>query len=184
MESTVLSGWVNLLGAQPPLRGWLIAEAFGDNYEAFEKLTQIQNDPNSQFREIAGKTVSSIIARYATEPASMGNMEYPLEQALKTDPATNSLDNLKFYFAITGYVPSRVFLLKYIFNESRFSKADRIDFAMKAVVSDPSISVRNYACFLVSKEAKLSKGLGGMPDYIAWWNENKSQYSNTSTNRP
>jgi hypothetical protein len=27
----------------------LITEAFGDNYQAFEKLTQIQNDPNSQF---------------------------------------------------------------------------------------------------------------------------------------
>jgi hypothetical protein len=162
----------------------LIAEAFGDNYEAFEKLTQIQNDPNSQFREIARKTVSSIIERYASEPAILANVGYPLDQIIHSDPATNSLENLKLYFSVVQFVPARVAMLKDVYNDSRFSKADRIDFAIKAAASDPSISVRNYALFLVSQEAKLNKLLNGVPDYIAWWNENKSRYSNTSTNHP
>jgi hypothetical protein len=110
-------------------------------------------------------------------------MGYPLEQTLKTDPATNTLESLNFHYATTGFVPTRVFLLKYIYNESRFSKAGRIDFAIKVIASDPSISVRDYACFLVNKEANVNKVLG-IPDYIAWWNENKSRYSNTSTNHP
>ena len=163
----------------------LIAEAFGDNYEALEKLVQIQNDPSSQFQEIASKTIGSILARYAAEPASFANMGYPLERVLKTDLATNSLDQLKSYFVLAGsrFAPVRVYLLKYIYNESRFPKADRIDFAINIMSSDPSISVRNYACFLVDDEAKLGK-VFGMPSYISWWNENKSKYSNTSTNHP
>jgi hypothetical protein len=164
----------------------LISEAFGDNYAAFEKLTQIQNDPNSQFREIAEKTVISIIARYASEPATFQNMGYDLEKTMHSDPATNSLENLKLNFSNLQFSPARIFLLKYVYDETRFSKADRIDFVVKVMSSDPSISVRNYSCFLISQEPKvnISKTLNGIPDYIAWWNNNKSNYSNISTNHP
>jgi hypothetical protein len=158
----------------------LIAEAFGDNFGAFEKLTQIQNDLNSPFREIAGKTVSSVITRYATEPATFENMTYPFE----FDPATNSLEQLKSYYITTGFVPAKIFLLKNIYTQDRFPKADRIGFAIKVLSSDPSISLRNYACFLVNKEAKLGCVLDGISRYIVWWNDSKSKYSNISTNHP
>jgi hypothetical protein len=50
--------------------------------------------------------------------------------------------------------------------------------------NDQSISVRNEAAFLLSKDSGIESGLEGLPAYLDWWTANKQKYTNMPAVKP
>ncbi len=151
-----------------------ISKALGDDRKAFDELAKIQDNPNSPNREIAVKTIITIMRQLSEAAVNRRN-------AIDIwDGTTNNMTTATFENFVDRYYDSlastRLHVIHQLFCQERFPLYKRISFLIDVMKKEESLVCLNQACFLLSQTKSDAKwSIIGVPLFIDWWEKNKEK---------
>jgi hypothetical protein len=149
-----------------------VLAAESDSRESFDNLKKIADDKSNRFSDMAGKTWHTIF-----EAHSLGFFQsgFTVPWLPNVDPSKLSLGELEqaYQLAETIIKPG---ILEYIWRRNDIPKLDRLDFMMKVMKTDASLSAVEYA------GRYFTEGTGQKIKPVAvqflapWWDEHRQEY--------
>lgn len=157
----------------------LMTRAYADDRVAFDRLVDLRFSSNPEISKSANNVVNMIVNLLDINFKLAKNNLTANWKGIGIEPSTNSLQQLEFLYPFET-AGAKKFLLEYIATSERFPKAERLDFVIKALQDDSSLSIKNQACEIMNDESGLGKNILGAPDYITWWKNNRLAYAITN----
>jgi hypothetical protein len=150
-----------------------VVAAQNDDRNAFDRLEKLAQEKSSAFSERAHQAWNTIFNQH-TDSIYNSNFTVPWNEGV--DPSKFSLADLTQVYtsAATELKPA---LLEYISNRSDTPERDRLDFLMKIMKSDPSLTAAEYAGRNFTRLTNLNiKPLA--IDYLSHlWNEHRQEFA-------
>jgi len=151
---------------------FILEEAKTDSRKALEDLFNIANSNDKRFSQFAEKSLVQIFTSTHVEGLIMPNVNW---SKYNLEPDKASLEQLATAF-YTEVPYTQVRMLYSIWNQSRFSKYDKISFLINVVRTTQSVKCLHQACKLLEQEAKTGKNFMAYEEFLQWWDKHKSCY--------
>jgi hypothetical protein len=148
----------------------LLTKALNDDRVSFDEIYRIATKENHEFQKTAEQAVFQIIE--GQQASKIFQFSAKWKEQYNLDPVNASL--AEFAKVYSKCIPMhRSSLIKTIWEQERFAKAERLDMLYQVITSADSIKLLNQACRLMDEEAKIGKNFVGYKKYIEWWDENR-----------
>lgn len=151
-----------------------VLAAQNDDRKSYDKLRAIAEDARSSFSSLATKAWLSVTRAHTS---SFYNSGFTFPWNKNIDPAKLDLGQLTDgYRTIPSYL--RPALLEYIENRKDISKQSRLDFFMKVITSDDSLTAEEYAgryFIALSGQPTVSNPMNA-DGLSSWWKEHRKDF--------
>lgn len=150
-----------------------IVQADNDDKDALDVLVSLANDAKSPYRGLALEVVLAVTG-HASFVLPINPI--PWEQIGFVNPDSISIESIKTKFPTLGRADIKEAVEQYVWDNTKFTKHDKLDFLIWIIENDHSIAAINNAHVLCDNEAHLKQNILGNQIYIDWWNKNKDSY--------
>lgn len=151
--------------------------AKNDDRKAFNELLSMHNN-KTRFHEVALRAIEQIVQE--VDPL----LQVRLDAQVSWESLGVSIDKSSFQEFKTAYQNAhamhRPSILSAIWEQKRFSKADKVSFLAELLVTENSLRALHRVCVLINKEANINMNILGVPNYLKWWEDNKQQFAKPS----
>jgi hypothetical protein len=150
-----------------------VVAAQNDDRNAFDRLEKLAQDKSSAFSEKALQAWNTIFNQHT---GLIYNSNFTLPWKEGVDPSKLSLADLtQVYTSVTAELKPA--LLEYISNRSDIPKRNRLDFLMKMMKSDPSLTAAEYAGRNFTTLTNLNIKPLAIEYLSQWWNEHRQEFA-------
>jgi hypothetical protein len=154
----------------------LVSGVNSDDFAAYEKLSLIES--TNLFSKQAVNLTFLTIDRMGVETLPNPNVSL-MWNNYGVDLKSAPIEQIKRAYDNAGDLRyTKKIMLEDIFNQTRFSKRERMEFCVSVLENSPSILLRAEACYLLDQEIHSNHHRLNVQWYIDWWNANKDKYTN------
>lgn len=150
-----------------------VVAAQSDDRAAFDKLQKIAEDKSSRFVERAKQ---AWLAIFESHSGGMWATGFQVKWKEGIDPTKLSILELRNGYLLTPDPTVRLGLLEFIVNRQDISKAERLDFFLEILRTDPSLRAAEYAGRHFTGLAELKIKPLAVDFLTKWWSEHRQEF--------
>ena len=149
----------------------LIAKAQGDDKASFWQLWDIAANTNNPMREVANRATVAIADGVKLRTGLLSTMQYTSDIWKQTTNSAETASIEQYLLRLNGPITEldKLFLLRQMFSQNRFSLEDRLRLLMSVIKYSNSLILVSEACHLVNGEAKLNKNFLAEHEFLDWY---------------
>ena len=154
----------------------MITKAQNDDRVSFDDLKHLANDRSNKYSDLAANAYNTIYKAHCP-PAYGSNMYFPWDAA-GVDPKSLTLQQLQtFYPSIPAYL--RPAFLEYFWRRDDLPKLARLDFLIKVVDTDSSLSAVEYAGRYFAQGTSQQMDPVAVDYFLNWWKQHRQEFEAT-----